>query len=82
MTNAIREYLQHDDEKIEKLISMYPSTVPVNAAAEFLGVDAESVRSSIEDGRFGFSWKKSGKLNRAFCIPTPHLVRWYLHIKS
>lgn len=79
MTNAIREFLQHDDEKIEKLISEYPETVPVSVAADFLSVDAGSIRAAIESDSFGFSWKKSGKLNRAFCIPTAHFMRWYLH---
>lgn len=80
MTTAISEYLQHDDEKIEKLISDYPQNIPVRAAAEFLGVDDESVRSAIENGNFGYSWKKAGKLNRSFAIPTAHLLRWYMHI--
>lgn len=79
MTAVIRDYLQHDDEKIEKLIAEYPKTCPVNIVAQFLEVDAESIRSAIDNGNFGFSWKKNGKLNRAFCVPTAHFLRWYLN---
>ncbi len=80
MTNVISEYLQHDDEKIENLIKQYPANIPVKAAAEFLDVDDESVRSAIESGSFGISWKKAGKLNRSFALPTAHFLRWYMHI--
>lgn len=82
MSNAIKEYLQHDNDKIERLIADYPVLCPIDAVAEFLGVDPESVRSAIESGVFGMSWKKSGKLNRAFRVPTPQFVRWYLQVNS
>lgn len=82
MSDAIKDYLQHDYAKIEKLISEYPALCPVDAIAEFLNLDSDSVRSAIENGSFGLAWKKSGKLNRVFRIPTPQFVRWYLQLRS
>ncbi|MCQ2053345.1 MAG: hypothetical protein MJZ03_05375 [archaeon] len=79
MSNAISEFLKHDDEKIEKLISEYPINVPVNAVAAFLGVDDESIRAAVECGNFGYSWRKAGKMNKCFKIPTAQLLRWYMH---
>lgn len=78
MTNAIRNFLSADEQKVEKLIEEYPVSIPTAKAAEFLGVNLASMRAIIESGSIGLSWRKEGKLNKAFFIPTPQFVRWYI----
>lgn len=78
MTDVIKDFLDSDDRKIEKLISEYPVSVPTKVAAEFLGIDCASLRAIINENTVGLSWKKEGKLNKGFFIPTPQFLRWYI----
>lgn len=59
-----------------QLIDANPQCIDLPDVAQFLGVNAEWLRCAIDQGRasFGFSWKKAGKGNRAYKIPT--LVFW------
>ena len=47
--------------------------------AAFLGMDADSLRASIEHGGcpFGLGWQKDIRGNRAFKIPTATFYLWY-----
>ena len=38
MTNVIKEFLESDERKVEKLIAEYPVSIPTAEAAKFLGV--------------------------------------------
>ena len=73
----INSYLNGNLEKLDELIAKHPVKIPVKDVAEFLQVDEESVRASIENGVFGMAWRRSGKLNKAFHIPTAQFVWWY-----
>lgn len=78
MTNAIRDFLSADEAKVEQLIKEYPVSIPTAKAAEFLGVNLASMRAIIESGSLGLSWRKEGKLNKGFFLPTTQFLRWYM----
>lgn len=75
---SVAEYLQNDTKRVEELIEKHPDALSVNDVAEFLKLDARSVRSVLENGLIGLCWKKDGSLNRGFYISTPMFVRWYM----
>lgn len=77
MTDAIKAFFDNDDRKAEQLIRDYPQSIPIPVAAEFLGIDAASLRAMAIEGHLGSSWKKEGKLNRGFFLPTAQFLRWY-----
>ncbi len=76
----LRVYLNADLDKIDKLIEENPIRLTIKTAAEFLSMDNESVRAVVEGGAFGLAWRKTGKANKAYCVPTPQFVRWYLGV--
>lgn len=81
-SDKVLQFLEADANKVEILIQNYPVNMPTAAAADFLGLDVASLRSAIENGVVGMSWRKAGKANHAYFIPTAQFVRWYLNIKS
>lgn len=74
----IADFLQADTEKVEALIEAHPDTLSVEDVAEFLKLDARSVRSVLDNGLIGLCWKKEHSLNRGFYISTAMFVRWYM----
>lgn len=78
MTNAIKNFLEADEKRVEELIKEYPVSIPTAKAAEFLGVNTASMRAIIENGTLGLAWRKEGKLNKAFFLPTTQFLRWYM----
>lgn len=74
---SISEYLQADNERIEKLIEEHPHVLSPNDVAKFLDIDVRSIRSVLDNGMLGLAWRKEGCLSRGFAIPTPMFVRWY-----
>ncbi|MBQ1571744.1 MAG: hypothetical protein IIZ78_11505 [Clostridiales bacterium] len=78
MTNVIKEFLESDERKVEKLIAEYPVSIPTAEAAKFLGINNASMRAVIDSGSLGLSWRKEGALNKGFFIPTASFIRWYL----
>ena len=74
----INTYLEKEMERLDLLISENPMYLRVKDVAKFLKIDDESVRSAIECGVFGMAWRKSGKLNKAFHIPTAQFALWYI----
>lgn len=78
MTNVIKEFLETDERKVEKLIEDYPVSIPTAEAARFLGINNASMRAVIDSGSLGLSWRKEGALNKGFFIPTASFIRWYL----
>ena len=78
VTNVIKDFLETDDKKIEQLIAEYPVSIPTQAAAKFLGINAASMRAVIDSGAVGLSWRKDGALNKGFFLPTAQFLRWYM----
>lgn len=83
MENAatrVKAFLDRDLDRIDEIIEKYPDRVPVPTIADFLHMDENSTRAAVEGGAFGFAWRKSGKANKAYCVPTAQFVRWYLNV--
>ncbi|MCM1023854.1 MAG: hypothetical protein NC395_07320 [Prevotella sp.] len=78
--NKVMSFLNDDLNKIDALIERYPLRIPIPAVADFFSMDENSVRAAVEGGAFGFAWRKSGKANKAYCVPTAQFVRWYLNV--
>ena len=77
MTEKLKSFFDNDEERLSKLIEEHEFNIPIKALSEFLHVDAQSVRAYVEAGQFGMAWKKTGKDNHAYAIPTAQFVRWY-----
>ena len=76
----VKAFLDDDLNKIDTLIEQYPQRIPIPIIADFLHMDENSTRAAVEGGAFGFAWRKSGKANKAYCVPTAQFVRWYLNV--
>ena len=79
-SSKLNEFLCHDNEKIDRLIEAFPVNLPVSAISDFLSLDVASVRAAIENEKFGISWRKIGKANHGYFIPTAQFIRWYLNM--
>ena len=75
---SIQEYLAEDEKRLQKLIEDHPWSLSPQEVGEFLHLDARSVRSVLESGLIGLSWRKDGSLNRGFYVSTAMFVRWYM----
>lgn len=66
-------------EELYRLVETNPITLPLPEVAAFLGMDAESLRCSIEQNRcpFGLEWQRTIGGYRAFKIPTVPFFMWY-----
>lgn len=82
MTDTIKAFIDEDNNRVEELIKENPIHISVPRIAEFLQIDVVSARAAIECGAFGLAWRKQGKLNKAYCIPTAQFVRWYLLMRE
>lgn len=74
------QFLDKDNNSIDELIKKYPIHIPTGAIADFLSMDIASVRAAVENQQFGLAWRKSGKANHGYLIPTAQFIRWYLNI--
>ncbi len=63
-------------EELKKLITQHPVYIPVRAAAKFLGVAEDGLRTSMDQSRcpFGFSWRQGDR--SGYKIPTMAFVTW------
>ena len=54
--------------ELEQLCERYPSKIPIEECAAFLGMAGESLRACLEHGScpFGLGWLKKNAHNRAF----------------
>lgn len=73
-------FIANDNARIDALIESNPYNLGINDIAQFLNMDAGSVRSAIENNVFGISWKKNGCARHGYFIPTPQFIRWYLNM--
>ncbi len=64
--------------ELEQLCEKYPSKIPIEDCAAFLGMSGESLRACLEHGScpFGLGWLKKNAHNRAFYIPTLTFYLW------
>jgi len=64
--------------KLVALCDEYPIDMPLKEAAEFLGMETEGLRSSIDQGRcqFGLCVQKKIHGNRAFKVNTYAFFNW------
>lgn len=75
---TVKELLDEDVKKLNKIVTSHPKQIPIKVIADLFGCDVENVRTMCEDEHvFGVGWRKPGKLNRGFCIPTALFIRWY-----
>ena len=78
----VSAFLQADREWLCQLVEKYPQQIPIQPIAEHWGCEAASVRAAIEQNTtFGLFWRKPGKTNRAYLIPTGVFVQWYCKVK-
>lgn len=82
MTEKLKSFFEKDEERLAALLDKYEFKIPVEALSEFLHIDSQSVRAYVESGQFGMAWKKIGKDNHAYAIPSAQFARWYLNYKS
>lgn len=74
---TIEEFIAEDKARIEEIINKYPRQIPVPVVADLLGTNQSSLRAAIESGALGLAWRKTGKLNKGYCIPTAKFVYWW-----
>lgn len=69
-----------DFERLNALIEENPIYIPIARVADYLGMNPESLRCAIDQGRatFGFSWKSDMRGNRAFKVPTIAFYNWVM----
>ena len=83
MSDAIKDFLQRDTEKLEEIIAKYPQQIPVPVVADWWGCKEDSIRRALEEhGVLGVGYRQAGALNRGFVIPTGHFIRWYLCMQT
>lgn len=65
-------------DALNELCKQYPTKIPVEACAKFLGISGQALRAMIEGRRcpFGLGWLREGAGNRAFIIPTLTFYLW------
>lgn len=65
--------------ELQDLATKHPEYIPLPTVADFLGVNAEGLRYSIQKGNcpFGIFWQKTLHGNKAFKIPTATFFLWY-----
>lgn len=78
-TMCIPKPIQEKLDELNKIVEKNPISLPLPEVAAFLGMDAESLRCSIEQNRcpFGLGWQRTVNGYRAFKIPTVTFFMWY-----
>ena len=68
--------------ELNQLAEQHPDDIPVNTVADFLGMDARSLKSYLMQAgnSIGLGWKKDRAANRAFHIPTAKFYLWYRNL--
>ena len=63
-------------ETLSKIVSDYPTSIPVSVAAKFLGMSPSSLRAAIDQNQcpFGFSWRLGER--RGYKVPTVAFHAW------
>ena len=80
--DTLSEFLKSEREWINGIIEQYPRQIPIAPIAEHWGCAGDSIRAAIEqDATFGLYWRKVGRANKAYMIPTGLFVQWYCKVK-
>ena len=68
--------------ELNRIAEKYPDSISVAAAADFLGMDARSLKSYLmqSDNSVGLGWRKDRAANRGFHIPTAKFYLWYRNL--
>ncbi len=68
--------------QLNQLAERYQEDIPVSAAADFLGMDARSLKSYLMQAgnSLGLGWRKDRAANRGFHIPTAKFYLWYRNL--
>lgn len=82
MNQNIVKYLEDDEARLSQLVAENPVHLSPQKIADFMNTPVPSVRSMIDAGVFGASWRKDGKLNRGYFVPTANYLRWYLNMAN
>lgn len=71
-------------EELDALVTAHPQAIPLEVAAEFIGIKSESLKAAIEQGKcsFAFSWQKSVSGYRSFKIPTTTFYLWFTNTRG
>ncbi len=66
-------------EKLEELVKKHPIKLPLQAVAEFLGVNEDGLRAALmrHNTPFGFAYQKENGGYRVMVIPTATFYLWY-----
>lgn len=77
---TIPTVLQNRVTELNQLIQEHPQDIPLPKVADFLRMDPDGLRRSIETGKcpFGISWQRTLNGNRAFKIPALTFYLWVL----
>lgn len=72
-----QEIINREKELME-LVQKYPTSIPTEAVAKFIGMDMDCLRESIDQGkcRFGIGGKNGLRGNRFAKIPTIAFYNW------
>lgn len=80
--DALSNFLTAEREWLNNIIEQYPRQIPIAPIAEHWGCAEASVRAAIEqDAAFGVYWRKTGKANHAYLVPTGLFIQWYCKVK-
>lgn len=82
VNDTLSEFLKAEREWINGIIEQYPRQIPIAPIAEHWGCAGDSIRAAIEqDATFGVYWRKVGRANKSYMIPTGLFVQWYCKVK-
>lgn len=67
---------------LNQLAEQHPKDISVSDAANFLGMDARSLKAYLmqSGNSVGLGWKQDHAANRAFHIPTAKFYLWYRNL--
>ena len=65
-------------EKLNRIAEEYPVKIPLKVAADFLGMNEESLKAALMRGNvpFGFGYQRHDEANRVMIIPTLPFYLW------
>jgi hypothetical protein len=64
--------------ELNRLVTLYPASIPVATCAKFLGISVTGLHYAILNGNIpgGFCWKQPGKKNHGYRIASLPFYRW------
>lgn len=64
--------------ELNRLVTLYPASIPVAACAKYLGISVSGLHYAILNGNIpgAFCWKQPGKKNHGYRIASLPFYRW------